>query len=71
MDRSDAKTGLQGAVEGVKAKAKEVAGVITGNDETIEEGRDEPKTAAAKRDAAKHEAQAEKDRTEARVRESS
>lgn len=71
MDSSDAKAGLKGAVDGIKGKAKEMAGVAVGNDDVIEEGREEQKTAAANRDAAKHEAEAEKARTEARLRESS
>jgi uncharacterized protein YjbJ (UPF0337 family) len=70
---SDEKTGPRSAVEGVvedvKGKAKEAAGVVTGNEERQREGRAQQDKAAAERDVAAKEAEAEKARAAARAHE--
>ncbi|MEZ5209606.1 CsbD family protein [Gordonia sp. (in: high G+C Gram-positive bacteria)] len=68
-DKSGAMAGIKGVVDGVKGKAKEVAGNAVGNDDLAAEGRRERAEAGAERDIAKHEAQAEQARTEAHLRE--
>ena len=50
---------VKGVVEGVKGKAKEVIGTVTGRDDLIKEGQAQQDKADAARDAAKREAQAE------------
>jgi uncharacterized protein YjbJ (UPF0337 family) len=70
---SDKETGPRAAVEGVaedlKGKAKEVAGIVTGNEEREQEGKAQQDKAAAQRDVAAKEAQAEKARAEAKAHE--
>lgn len=50
---------MQGAVEGVKGKAKEVGGAVLGRDDLADEGRAQQDKADAQRDAGKKEAEAE------------
>lgn len=59
--------GLESAVEGVKGKAKEIAGTLTGNDNMREEGRAQQDKAESLKDVAKKEGEAEKARAEAEV----
>lgn len=50
---------VKGVVEGVKGKAKEAVGAVTGRDDLTREGQAQQDKADAQRDAAKKEAQAE------------
>jgi uncharacterized protein YjbJ (UPF0337 family) len=61
---SGPKSGGQGIVEGVKGKAKEAVGAVTGNDELRQEGEAQQDKAAAQREVAKKEAEADKARLE-------
>jgi uncharacterized protein YjbJ (UPF0337 family) len=60
---------IKGVVEDVKGKAKEVAGVVTGQDELQREGEAQQDKADAQREVAAKEAEAEKARAEAAARE--
>ncbi|MEZ0362180.1 CsbD family protein [Mycobacterium sp. pUA109] len=60
---------IKGAVEGVKGKAKEAVGTVTGRDDLIREGQAQQDKAEAEREAAKKEAQAEQARGNAAVEE--
>jgi uncharacterized protein YjbJ (UPF0337 family) len=51
--------GIKGVVEGVKGKAKEAAGTVTGRSDLTEEGKAQQDKAGAQRDAAQKEAQAD------------
>lgn len=57
-DKSGPQEGLRGAVEGVKGKAKEAVGNVTGRDDLTREGQAQQDKAQAERDAAKKEAEA-------------
>lgn len=59
----------EGALEGLKGKAKEVAGAVTGDDSLKDEGEAQQDKAAAQRDVARKEAEAEAARTKADVKE--
>jgi uncharacterized protein YjbJ (UPF0337 family) len=59
----------EGALEGLKGKAKEVAGTVTGNDSLQDEGSAQQEKAAAQREVARKEAEAEAERTKADVKE--
>jgi uncharacterized protein YjbJ (UPF0337 family) len=59
MPDSGARAGIEGVVEDVKGKAKEVAGEVTGNERLQEEGSAQQDKAANQREVAKHEAEAE------------
>ena len=61
--------GVKGVVEGVKGKAKEVIGAVTGKDELRREGEAQGEKAGALRDVAVKEAQADKARVEAKAHE--
>ena len=50
---------VEGAVEGVKGKAKEVGGAVTGSDDLRREGQAQQDKADAQRDAGKKEAEAD------------
>lgn len=58
-EKSGPQEGIEGIVEGVKGKAKEVAGAVTGRDDLQREGEAQQDKADAQRDAAKKEAEAE------------
>ena len=58
-DNSGPEEGATGAVEGVKGKAKEVAGAVFGRDDLKHEGEAQQDKADAQKDAAKKEAEAE------------
>ena len=60
---------IKGVVEGVKGKAKEVAGAVTGRDDLYNEGKAQQDKADAQRNAAKKEAEAESARGAAKVAE--
>jgi uncharacterized protein YjbJ (UPF0337 family) len=55
-DNSGPEEGIKGVVEGVKGKAKEVGGALTGKDDLKKEGEAQQDKADAQRDAAKKEA---------------
>jgi uncharacterized protein YjbJ (UPF0337 family) len=57
--------GVKGVVEGVKGKAKETVGAVTGNDELKHEGEAQQKKADAQREVAVKEAEADKARAKA------
>ncbi|QLL05396.1 CsbD family protein [Mycobacterium vicinigordonae] len=58
-EKSGPQEGIEGVVEGVKGKAKEVIGAVTGRDDVKREGQAQQDKADAQRDAAKKEAEAE------------
>ncbi|CAM3502607.1 CsbD family protein [Mycobacterium frederiksbergense] len=58
-DNNGAAEGISGVVEGVKGKAKEAVGAVTGNDNLRREGEAQQDKADAQRDVAKKEAEAE------------
>ena len=60
---------IKGVVEGVKGKAKEVAGAVTGRDDIYSEGKAQQDKADAQRNAAQKEAEAEAARGAAKVAE--
>lgn len=60
---------VKGVVEGVKGKAKEAIGAVTGNDSLTEEGKAQQDKADAQRDVAQKEAEAEAARGEAKTHE--
>jgi uncharacterized protein YjbJ (UPF0337 family) len=51
--------GVQGIVDGVKGKAKEVWGAVSGREDLVDEGRAQQDQGDAERAAAKKEAEAE------------
>ena len=57
--RNGVEEAIKGAVEGVKGKAKEVVGEVTGRDDLHREGQAQQDKADAQRNAAKKEAEAE------------
>ncbi len=69
MAEDGAKQGIKGVVEDVKGKAKEAAGVVTGNKDLENEGEAQQEKAEAHREVAEKEAAAEKARAEADVKE--
>ncbi|CAN5313033.1 CsbD family protein [soil metagenome] len=70
-DHSDSgpKSGVKGVIEGVKGKAKEAAGVVTGNTSLEREGEAQQNKADAQREVAEQEAKAEGSRAEAQAHE--
>ena len=58
-NKSGPEDAVRGVVEGVKGKAKEVVGTITGRDDLVREGQAQQDKADAQRAAAKKEAEAE------------
>ncbi|MCP2314738.1 CsbD-like [Nocardia amikacinitolerans] len=65
--KSGPREGVEGAVEGVKGKAKEAVGSVFGNDDLRDEGKAQQDKAESQREAARKEAAAEKERGEAAV----
>ncbi|CAN5910494.1 CsbD family protein [soil metagenome] len=57
--------GAKGAAEGIKGKAKEAAGALTGDDDMKSEGKAQQDKAEAQGEVAKKEAEAEKARAKA------
>ncbi len=66
---SVARTGAEGVAEGVKGKAKEVAGALIDDDDLRAEGRAQQDKADEQRQAAKSEAQAQASRSKAQAHE--
>ena len=60
---------VKGVVEGVKGKAKEVIGAVTGRDDLQREGQAQQDKADSQREAAKKEAEAEAARAAAKASE--
>ena len=60
---------VEGVVEGVKGKVKEVTGALIGQDDLRREGRAQQEKGDADRDVAKKEAEAEKARAAAEAHE--
>ena len=58
MSESGAKAGVDGVVEDVKGKVKEVVGRVAGKENLETEGKAQQDTAANEREVAQHEAQA-------------
>ena len=69
MADSGPEAGVKGVVEDVKGKAKEAAGVITGNEDLEREGEAQQDKAEADREVAQKEAEAEKARAESEAKE--
>jgi uncharacterized protein YjbJ (UPF0337 family) len=67
--KSGPQEAVEGVVEGVKGKAKEVLGAVTGRDNVKREGEAQQDKGEAQRDAAKKEAEAESARGTARASE--
>lgn len=65
--QSGPREGLEGLAEGVKGKAKEIGGVVSGNDDLRDEGIAQQDKGEAQREVAQKEAEAEKARAEADV----
>jgi uncharacterized protein YjbJ (UPF0337 family) len=61
--------GVKGVVEGVKGKAKEAVGAVTGNDELKQEGEAQQAKADSQREVAVKEAEADKARATAAAHE--
>lgn len=70
MGDTGPESGAKGAVEGVKGKAKEAAGVLSGNKDMEREGEAQQDKADAQREVAGKEADAEKARAKAAAHES-
>ncbi|MDT5174155.1 MAG: hypothetical protein QOG37_1406 [Mycobacterium sp.] len=68
-EKSGPQEGIEGIVEGVKGKAKEVIGAVTGRDDVKKEGQAQQDKADAQRDVAKKEAEAESARGGAKAAE--
>jgi uncharacterized protein YjbJ (UPF0337 family) len=66
---SGPEAGAKGVVEGVKGKAKEAVGAITGKDELRREGEAQQAKADSQREVAVKEGEAEKARAEATAHE--
>ena len=66
---SGPKEGAKGTIEGLKGKAKEVAGGLSGDPDLEREGVAQQDKARAERDAARKEAEAEAARGQAAVHE--
>jgi uncharacterized protein YjbJ (UPF0337 family) len=67
--KNAAEEAAKGAVEGIKGKAKEAVGTVTGRDDLSREGEAQQDKADAQRDAAKKEAEADSARAGARAAE--
>lgn len=67
--KSGPQEAVEGVVEGVKGKAKEVGGTLAGRDDLVREGKAQQDKADAQRDAAKKEAEAESARGGAKAAE--
>ncbi len=69
MGNSGPEEAVKGVVEGVKGKAKEALGTVTGRDDVAREGKAQQDKGEAQRDAAKKEAEAESARGGAKAAE--
>ena len=68
-NESGPKAGVEGVVEGVKGRAKEAVGAVSGDESLKKEGAAQRDKAAAQRDVAAKETEAEKARAEANAAE--
>lgn len=68
-DKSGPEEAIEGVVEGVKGKVKEVAGAVAGRDDLMREGQAQQDKAEAQREAAQKEAEAESARKAAEINE--
>jgi len=68
-EKSGPQEAAEGVVEGVKGKAKEVIGAVTGRDDVKKEGEAQQDKGEAQRDTAKREAEAESARGAAKAAE--
>ena len=68
-EKSGPQEGVEGAVEGIKGKAKEAVGTVTGRSDMTEEGKAQQDKADAQKDAAQKEAEAESARSGAKAAE--
>lgn len=68
-ENSGPQEAVKGAVEGVKGKAKEALGVVTGREDLQREGQAQQDKADAQRQAAQKEAEAESARAAAKASE--
>lgn len=68
-DKSGPEEAVEGVVEGVKGKVKEVAGAVAGRDDLMREGQAQQDKADAQREAAQKEAEAESARKAADINE--
>jgi uncharacterized protein YjbJ (UPF0337 family) len=68
-EKNGAAEGISGVVEGVKGKAKEVAGAVAGRDDLRREGEAQQDKADAQRQAAEKEAEAASARSAAEANE--
>lgn len=68
-EKSGPQEAVEGAVEGIKGKAKEFGGTIAGRDDLVKEGQAQQDKADAQRDAGKKEAEAESARAGAKAAE--
>jgi uncharacterized protein YjbJ (UPF0337 family) len=66
MTKSGPREAVEGVMEEVKGKVKEAAGALEGDDRLRREGEAQEDKAAAQRDVAKREAQADSSRAAAR-----
>jgi uncharacterized protein YjbJ (UPF0337 family) len=66
---SGPEAGAKGVVEGIKGKAKEAVGSVTGNEDMRDEGQAQQRKADAQRDVAEKEAQADRARAESEAHE--
>jgi uncharacterized protein YjbJ (UPF0337 family) len=57
--KSGPQEAVEGAVEGIKGKAKEAGGTLAGRDDLVQEGQAQQDKADAQRDAGKKEGEAE------------
>jgi uncharacterized protein YjbJ (UPF0337 family) len=69
MADSGPEAGAKGAVEGIKGKAKEAVGAVTGNDRLKREGEAQQDKADSQREVAAKEAEADKARAQAKAHE--
>ncbi len=69
MPDTGPKAGVDGVVEDLKGKAKDVVGSVTGDERLEREGEAQQSKAQAERDVAEHEAKAEAKRAEAEAQE--
>jgi uncharacterized protein YjbJ (UPF0337 family) len=69
MPDTGPQAGVEGVVEDIKGKAKDVVGSVTGNEKLEREGEAQQSKAQAEREVAEHEGKAEAARGEAEVQE--
>jgi uncharacterized protein YjbJ (UPF0337 family) len=69
MPDTGPQAGVEGVVEDIKGKAKDVVGSVTGNEKLEREGEAQQSKAQAEREVAEHEGKAEAARGEAEIQE--